>query len=40
LGAWCGRTAGRDASALWWNLQGAGVIAAGIDAGPVRRLVR
>ncbi|NQV11409.1 MAG: AarF/ABC1/UbiB kinase family protein [Cyanobacteria bacterium] len=32
--------ASRDASALVVELQGAGVIAAGIDAGPVRRLVR
>ena len=32
--------AGRDAAGLVAELQGAGVIAAGIDPGPVRRLVR
>ncbi|MCP9839176.1 AarF/ABC1/UbiB kinase family protein [Synechococcus sp. J7-Johnson] len=40
LGRMVRAAAARDASALVVELQGAGVIAAGIDPGPVRRLVR
>jgi len=40
LGRMVRAAAGRDASALVSELQAAGVIAAGIDPGPVRRLVR
>ncbi len=40
LGSMVRAAAARDASALVVELQGAGVIAAGIDPGPVRRLVR
>lgn len=40
LGRMVRAAAGRDAALLVQELQGAGVIAAGIDPGPVRRLVR
>lgn len=40
LGRMVRAAAGRDAARLVQELQGAGVIAAGIDPGPVRRLVR
>ncbi len=40
LGRMVRAAAARDAAALVSELQGAGVIAAGIDPGPVRRLVR
>ncbi len=40
LGRMVRAAAARDAGALVEEMQGAGVIAAGIDAGPVRRLVR
>ena len=40
LGRMVRAAAGRDAAGLVTELQQAGVIAAGIDPGPVRRLVR